>query len=472
MTLPPPRGEKYAFSIPVADLYSLLVYPVSKPPLRVPRSRLTPQPSLQHWYGSVTFNLAGGLSLPTVFFHDDQTPLVTTPRSSDPPTPPWGFPPFLAVLRQHATVIRSRLVMNGTGEELWLVNPNKADREVHEAGYTEPKRAGDSTPVSYPPQPPHMQYPNLQTMSQSSSKDSLLVGLSSVTNIARHAAQNVLNHPLAKPVVPHLPPAFRSLVNAPGEWESSLRPNLGSGRNPDVATEFEAARLYLARWARVVAEEGERSRRSELAAQAGVAGASEDDLTDLGVFSLVARSKQPAPKPTRDPRHPITSSDWQAFIAGDMDEKFVRGEIFRRGFSDDPSESQARRQGWEVLLGVVPWNVGDSSGDSNKRGTIREKVLREKRSEYYTLLTGWQDRARKGDTPPDWREEWHRIDVGPAHSSAVTYGRSTVAERIETTSCSPLNLSIRGMRRRRLVAPVPACGENSVTRRRRAATLP
>lgn len=29
VSLPAPRGEKYAFSIPVSDLYSLLVYPVS-----------------------------------------------------------------------------------------------------------------------------------------------------------------------------------------------------------------------------------------------------------------------------------------------------------------------------------------------------------------------------------------------------------------------------------------------------------
>ena len=29
VSLPPPRGEKYAFSIPVSSIYSILVYPVS-----------------------------------------------------------------------------------------------------------------------------------------------------------------------------------------------------------------------------------------------------------------------------------------------------------------------------------------------------------------------------------------------------------------------------------------------------------
>ncbi len=30
VSVPPPRGEKYAFSVPVSGLYSILVYPVSE----------------------------------------------------------------------------------------------------------------------------------------------------------------------------------------------------------------------------------------------------------------------------------------------------------------------------------------------------------------------------------------------------------------------------------------------------------
>ena len=29
MSIPPPKGEKYAFSVPLSNLYSILVYPVS-----------------------------------------------------------------------------------------------------------------------------------------------------------------------------------------------------------------------------------------------------------------------------------------------------------------------------------------------------------------------------------------------------------------------------------------------------------
>lgn len=234
--------------------------------------------------------------------------------------------------------------------------------------------------------------------------------------MARHTAQNVLNHPLAKPVVPHLPPAFRSLVHAPGEWQSTVPARTGSSRSADVATEFEAARLYLARWARVVAEEGERSRRDELAAQAGRRDGSTEDLTSLGVFSVLP-GKRVMPKPTRHPERPITAADWDDFVATGKDELFVRGEIFRRGFSDGSSEQGARRQGWEVLLGVVPWSVeeGPSGLDRlSQRAERRERIAREKREEYERLHAGWREKTKTGDAPDDCEEEWHRIDVSCA----------------------------------------------------------
>lgn len=370
-------------------------------------------------------SLLGGVSLPTLYFHDDQTPLVTTPRSSTPPTPVWGFPPFLKVLERHAVLLRSRLVtpMNNRGGELWLVNPSKGDREVHEAGYEETNKSsqGRSTPAA-PAYPPPASFPNIGlSQPQPTPRDSLLVGLSNITNMARHTAQNVLNHPLAKPVVPHLPPAFRSLVTAQGEWESArLTPKSGSSRSSDVASEFESARLYLARWARVVAEEGERSRRGELAAQAGM-GDSGSTETSLGVFSLLpSTSKRPQPKPTRIPQHPITTSDWYTFIVDGKDELSVRREIFRRGFSDEPGEEEGRKQGWEVLLGVVPWSVEVGPDRLAQRNDRRDKVLQAKRASYQQLHSGWREKTENGEAPDAWKEEWHRIDVSADYHCLLT----------------------------------------------------
>ncbi|BEI80939.1 hypothetical protein CcaverHIS002_0200990 [Cutaneotrichosporon cavernicola] len=394
-------GEKYAFSVPITSVYSILVYSPSR---------------TYYWYGSATFNLLGGVSLPTLYFHDDQTPLATN-QSGDPSTSQWGFQPFLKVFHRHATLLRSRLITptNNRGGELWLVNPSRADREVHEAGYEEKGRwhGGDKTPpgAAYPPAA--APYPTLPPASPTTPRDSLLVSLSNITNIARSTAQNVLNHPLAKPVVPHLPPAFRSLVHAPGEWQSSVPPRRGSSSSADVATEFEAARLYLARWARVVAEEGERSRRDELAARAAGGDASAEDITSLGVFSVLPGNRK-MPKPTRHPERPITAEEWDDFIATGKDELFVRQQIFRRGFSDMPNDQGARRRGWEVLLGVVPWSVeeGPSGLDRlSQRAERRDEIVRAKREEYERLHQGWREKTKSGEAEDNWKEEWHRIDV-------------------------------------------------------------
>ncbi|KIR78939.1 rab GTPase activator, partial [Cryptococcus gattii EJB2] len=332
------------------------------------------QPSLSHWNGSATINLTGGVSLPTLYFHDDDEspPLLAAPAAGNTaPTPRarWGFPPFLALLAHRAVLVRSKLVHSRQGAELWLVNPSKADREVHEAGVDNDQPEPDVIPknisaTNYPPRPDYPGYPYLDRIDTTNPKQALLTSLSNLTNLSRRKASQILSHPLAQPVVPHLPPAVRSLVNVPGEWESKpAAPNKSAGRkgNNDVASEFESARLYLAKWARIVAEEGERARRSELAAQARIRRSKstststtpkdeeEEDLaSSLGVFSLLpskAYTKQPIPSPTRTPQNPITLSEWDTWAAQARDELFVRQQIFKRGFSDAEGDKLARREG-------------------------------------------------------------------------------------------------------------------------------
>lgn len=328
------------------------------------------------------------------------------------------------------------------GAELWLVNPSKADREVHEAGVDNDQPEPDVIPknisaTNYPPRPDYPGYPYLDRIDTTNPKQALLTSLSNLTNLSRRKASQILSHPLAQPVVPHLPPAVRSLVNVPGEWESKpAAPNKSAGRkgNNDVASEFESARLYLAKWARIVAEEGERARRSELAAQARIRRSKstststtpkdeeEEDLaSSLGVFSLLpskAYTKQPIPSPTRTPQNPITLSEWDTWAAQARDELFVRQQIFKRGFSDAEGDKLARREGWEVLLGVVPWSVGlgfvsrDVQQDMEKRRKEREEVRQGRRQVYEALKNKWRGEFRNGGREA-WKEEWHRIDVRP-----------------------------------------------------------
>lgn len=470
VSVPPPKGEKYAFAVPLAGIYSILVYPVrlflparQRSPCCSPACPTGTAPRLSS--KSVSPNspltlrsLTGGVSLPTLYFHDDESPLLASPTPSATPTPRarWGFPPFLSLLAHRAILVRSKLVHSRQGAELWLVNPSKADREVHEAGVDNDEPEPDVIPslknkkppaTHYPPKPDYpAAYPHFDTMGTTNPKQALLTSLSNLTNLSRRKASQILSHPLAQPVVPHLPPAVRSLVNVPGEWERNGQPNSNNNssknksvlqKGNDVASEFESARLYLAKWARVVAEEGERARRSELAAQARIRGSTsatsaaattqtgdddgdDDDAEDLasslGVFSLLpskAYSKRPVPSPTRTPQDPITLPEWEKWAEEGKDELFVRQQIFRRGFSDVERDKLARREGWEVLLGVVPWSVGGfGPGDqAEKRKREREEVRQGRRRVYKGLKSQWRAEFADGSEREAWKEEWHRIDV-------------------------------------------------------------
>lgn len=107
----------------------------------------------------------------------------------------------------------------------------------------------------------------------------------------------------------------------------------------------------------------------------------------------------------------------------------MRQQIFRRGFSDAESDKLARREGWEVLLGVVPWSVGglgfasgheqQQQGNMEKRRKEREEVRQGRRQVYEALKNKWRTEFREGGRTGDgagreaWKEEWHRIDVRP-----------------------------------------------------------
>jgi hypothetical protein len=181
----------------------------------------------------------------------------------------------------------------------------------------------------------------------------LLQSFSNITRATRHAAQNILSHPLAKPIVPHLPDPVRSLVNANGEWE------WGSWVEKGGVGEFESARVYLARWARIVAEEGERARRKEAQAlPPSSAGAVEED-SSLGIFELLhSTANLPTPKSSRDPAHPIDEKLWASWFGKDgkptISNEEMRREVFRRGITP---KGTLRQKIWPFILGVLKWDA-------------------------------------------------------------------------------------------------------------------
>jgi hypothetical protein len=151
-----------------------------------------------------------------------------------------------------------------------------------------------------------------------------------------------------------LPDPVKSLVNVNGDLE------WGSWVEKGGVGEFESARVYLARWARIVAEEGERSRRREAQAIPADASASAtEENGELGIFELLhSTANLPTPKSSRDPKHPVGVEVFTEWFAPDgrptISRDRLRMEIFQRGISD---MDQARRKLWPYLLGVYEWDV-------------------------------------------------------------------------------------------------------------------
>ncbi|KAI0283097.1 rab-GTPase-TBC domain-containing protein [Russula aff. rugulosa BPL654] len=419
--LPTPRPESYAFSVPLSSVYSLIVQP----------------PSLSSWYGSIGINLISGSTLPTLYFHDDESHSFTIPSksasssnaSTSYPPPPslagqaatgrpitsWGGEDLLSRLRLYASLLRSNLQST-----LYLVDPSKADIEVHSTQLfsddaVDEILARSSYTNSYSPVPahrrprplsaggappnPYSQYSSVlhQSMPMSPSnpggssqaRTALLQSFANITRATKHAAQNILSHPLAKPIVPHLPDPVKSLVSANGDLE------WGSWVEKGGVGEFESARVYLARWARIVAEEGERARRREAQSiPANVAASTTEESGELGIFELLhSTANLPTPKSTRDPTRPVGVEVLREWFGPDgrplITTEKLRAEIFRRGVSD---KDNARRELWPYLLGVYAWDVTQDE---------RQRLWEAKMKRYHEIKDEWFGNA----------EERHRIDV-------------------------------------------------------------
>jgi len=242
---------------------------------------------------------------------------------------------LLQRLRMYANLLRSSLQPS-----LFLVNPSRADIETHttilyaDDAVDEILNSSTSLPRNrLAGANGHNRRTSVlhQTLAPpspgSQARIAFLQGFSQITKGARSTAQRILSHPLAKPIVPHLPDPVKSLVSANGEWASWVEKG-GVG-------EFESARVYLARWARIVAEEGERARQREVRTMgSGMSGEEEED-GGLGVFEVLRQNANlPTPKSTRTPKNSIDKETWSNWFAGDgrplVSKDYMRQEVFRR----------------------------------------------------------------------------------------------------------------------------------------------
>lgn len=147
--------------------------------------------------------------------------------------------------------------------------------------------------------------------------------------------------------------------------------------------EFESARVYLARWARIVAEEGERARKRESQAiPASTSAIVSEETSELGVFELLhTTTNLPTPKSSRNPKQPIDDETWDAWFDKDgrpmIPREEMKAAVFRRGVVE---KGMLRRKVWPFLLGVYEWDTDEAT---------RKRDWEEKLRVYHNTKDEW-----------------------------------------------------------------------------------
>ncbi|KAI0977212.1 GTPase-activating protein GYP7 [Xylaria arbuscula] len=373
----------YAFAIPVSAIYSLLVRP----------------PSLGWWFGSVVINTRAGDSFPALFFHDSecQSTILQKKKLARENFDPfgengqvfWGGDEVLRWLRRYVRIERS-----GAEPNIYLVEPSKEDSE----GFGE--KIGSSTPTQIgrrdssrgitvqgaagasPARPSGQTHDGGMDPVMKFVKETgwnIMEKFSKVTTFTRKTAQEIIDNP-------KIPPQVRRLMG-----------------NPEVQTiqsEFDSARIYLARWAMGIAEQSERDRKQRIWTARDVM---EMEDTDVGEFELLETSSMSL----EDRRNRVTLKEWNTFfdshtgrLSMTIDE--VKERIFHGGL--DPDDG-VRKEAWLFLLGVHGWYSTSEE---------RRAQLASLRDEYVKLKASWWERlvdlGGEGEEGEWWREQRGRIE--------------------------------------------------------------
>lgn len=372
----------YAFSFPLSNIYSINVRP----------------PSLGWWYGSIVINTRSGSSLPALFFHDSEcesTILQKRKRAKESFDPFgdsgelfWGGDEVIRWLKRYVQVERS------TAEpSIYLIDPTEEDRLGFGQGRKSLENRGRRTSQSTSntkkqPNPPG---PGMDPLTKAlkETRWKILEQLSKVTTFTRRTAEDLANNK-------NVPPQVRRLI-----------------QNPEVQTlqdEFDSAKLYLARWAMSIAEQGEKDRKQRMWSARDVLDSEETSVGEFEILEMDAGRMTS----TDSKRRPVTMEEWSSFFDNKgrlnvtVDE--VKERIFHGGL--DP-EDGVRKEAWPFLLGVYDWDSTESE---------RHAYMNGKRDEYVQLKGAWWDRSSDGQSTQE-QEEWWK-------EQKLRIGESTLAGRL------------------------------------------
>ncbi|KAK0935662.1 GTPase activating protein [Friedmanniomyces endolithicus] len=357
----------YAFSIPLSEIFSILVRP----------------PNTGWWFGSIVVNTRAGDSFPALFFHDNECSSTESQRKKlqrenfsisgeDGKGMFWGGDEIIRWLKKYCHVERS-----AHEPSVHLIDPSEGDKLGFGSGgkptpdkvknVLEGKHKDDPAQKGKQPEGD----PVMQALKQA--RWSFLEKMSQVTTFTRRTAQAVADNK-------NLPPQVRRLM-----------------QNPQVQTvsdEFDSARLYLARWAMGIAEQSEKERNQRIWTAKDVLEMEETGVGDFEVLDLEAGGMSLA-----DRRKPVSMKEWKGFFdtkTGRLEKTpdEVKERIFHGGL--DPDDG-VRKEAWLFLLGVYDW---DSSKDD------RHVKMNSLRDEYIRLKGAWWERMVDEQGTLEEREWW------------------------------------------------------------------
>ncbi|CAI2170206.1 7948_t:CDS:10 [Funneliformis geosporum] len=226
-------------------------------------------------------------------------------------------------------------------------------------------------------------------------KWNVLEQFSKVARYTRNTATTLLENPLARPLLPHLSSGI-----VPAESTRS------------VVDEYDSGRLYLAKWAAIVAEQAEVSAISEHPNQSREElymnnwkkrwsdsdPRSWEEETEVGAFEILSNEATLPPlHATRS--NPLNAERWFSFFDTEgrlkVELSEVQEAVFRGGVEDD-----IRVEVWKFFLGIYSW---DSSQIE------RESMLEAKAHQYWALKREWWDSAEV-QADETFREQKTRIE--------------------------------------------------------------
>ncbi|KAF9430239.1 hypothetical protein BGZ94_007776 [Podila epigama] len=212
----------------------------------------------------------------------------------------------------------------------------------------------------------------------------ILERFSQVARFSRETATTILDHPITKQI---LPPHVQQRIQ---DSDAAKR----------VMDDYDSARVYLAKWAATVADQGDRERR-ELEAMGKSHSNSplsracrnhandkrrindhEDEEGPLGTFNVLDLETECA-MIHHSRTEPLSPMEWFTFFDEQgrllVPEAKVREVVFRGGIDHD-----IRIQVWKFFLGIYPWDSTEAE---------RVALQTTKTEEYFALKRVWFDSA-------------------------------------------------------------------------------